>query len=99
VDEPEPAYFLVNCTAIGLSGVRQLKQLPVGADEIQMFGYVIDFVYSASETELVAAARGAGLPCVDGLDLLVGQGALSFERFTGVAAPIERMRTATRGAG
>ncbi len=61
-----------------------------------MFGSVIDFVYSASETELIQAARSAGLPCVDGLDLLVGQGALSFQRFTGLAPPIEEMRA---GAG
>lgn len=99
VDEPAVADFLVNCTSIGLSEVGELKDLPVRADEIAMFGCVIDFVYSASETELIRAARSAGKPCLDGLDLLVGQGALSFERFTGLAAPIERMRAATSGAG
>jgi shikimate dehydrogenase len=99
VAEPAKADFLVNCTPIGLSGVHGLKQLPVRADEIAMFGCVIDFVYSASDTELVRVARSAGKPCVDGLDLLVGQGALSFERFTGLAAPVERMRATTLGAG
>ena len=37
-----------------------------------------------SETPLVRAARALAIPAVDGLELLVGQGALSFERFTGV---------------
>jgi shikimate dehydrogenase len=99
VEEPKPADFLVNCTSIGLSEGGGLKQVPLGADEIAMFGCVIDLVYSASQTELIGAARSAGTPCVDGLDLLVGQGALSFERFTGLAAPLERMRAATRAAG
>jgi shikimate dehydrogenase len=61
-----------------------------------MFASVIDFVYSSSETELIQAAHSAGLPCVDGLDLLVGQGALSFQRFTGLAPPVEEMRAAAR---
>jgi shikimate dehydrogenase len=99
VSEPGPADFLVNCTSVGLAaGGGELKQLPVGADEIAMFECVIDFVYSASETELIRAARSAGKPCVGGLDLLVGQGALSFERFTGQAPPVELMRAAA-GAG
>lgn len=95
--EVEPADVLVNCTPVGLNGhPDELKQLPVGADEIAMFGCVIDLVYSPSETALVRIARRAGRPTVDGLDLLVAQGALSFERFTGVAAPTERMAAAAR---
>lgn len=95
-----PADFLVNCTAVGLNGAGgELKQLPVGADEIGMFGTVIDLAYShsARETALITAARRAGRPTVDGLELLVAQGALSFEQFTGRTAPIELMRTAARG--
>jgi shikimate 5-dehydrogenase len=33
---------------------------------------------------------------VDGLDLLARQGAISFERFTGIPAPLEEMRAAAR---
>lgn len=97
VEGAEAADVLVNCTSIGLAGASgELKQLPFRADEIGMFGSVIDFVYSASETELIQAARSAGLPCVDGLDLLVSQGALSFRLFTGLVAPIEEMRAGAR---
>jgi shikimate dehydrogenase len=97
VDVAEPADVLVNCTPVGLAGEPgELKQLPFRADEIGMFASVIDFVYSSCETELIQAARSAGLPCVDGLDLLVGQGALSFQRFTGLAPPVQEMRAAAR---
>ena len=54
-------------------------------------------MYSEVATPLVAAASARGVPVVDGLDLLVGQGALSFERFTGRAAPVEAMRDAACG--
>ena len=97
VEVPGPADFLVNCTSVGLSAeAGGLKQLPVRADEISMFECVIDFVYSSTDTELIRAGRRAGRPTVDGLELLVGQGALSFERFTGVVPQIEKMAAAAR---
>jgi shikimate dehydrogenase len=61
-----------------------------------MFGCVVDFVYGRFDTLLIRSARELGVPTVGGLDLLVGQGALSFERFTGLPAPIEEMRAAAR---
>jgi shikimate dehydrogenase len=64
-----------------------------------MFSCVVDFVYAADETPLVSAARQAGVPVVDGLELLVAQGALSFEHFTGRAAPVEVMRAAVSRGG
>lgn len=98
VKDAQPADLVVNCTPVGLDGTaRGFKQLPIRADELAMFGCVIDFVYGRDETPLVRAARAAGLPAVGGLDLLVGQGALSFERFTGLPAPVEEMRAAARG--
>ena len=97
VAEAAPADLLVNCTPVGPGGAASwFKQLPLNADEIRMFGYVVDFAYGDTETPLVTAARAAGLPVVDGLELLVGQGVLSFERFTGKQAPVELMRAAVR---
>ena len=97
VADAAAADLLVNCTPVGLGGgPAAFKQLPVNADEIRMFGCVIDFAYGERETPLIAAAKAAGVTAVDGLELLVGQGALSFERFTGIAAPLERMRAAVR---
>jgi shikimate dehydrogenase len=55
---------------------------------------LIDLPYPESAT--AAAARAAGAQVVDGLEVLVRQGAASFERWTGVPAPIEIMRRAVR---
>ena len=63
---------------------------------------VVDLAYRAdgSETALVAAARAAGCrEVVDGLEALVRQGAASFERWTGVPAPVEVMRAAVGSPG
>jgi shikimate dehydrogenase len=60
---------------------------------------VIDLAYRTDgrPTALVEAARAAGCePVVDGLEVLVRQGAASFELWTGVPAPIEVMRAAVR---
>jgi shikimate dehydrogenase len=60
---------------------------------------VVDLAYNAdaSPTALVAAARAAGCdPVVDGLEVLVRQGAASFEQWTGIPAPLDVMRAAVR---
>jgi shikimate dehydrogenase len=59
---------------------------------------VIDLAYRAEggETAHAAAARAAGCEVVDGLEVLVLQGAASFERWTGVPAPVDIMRAAVR---
>jgi shikimate dehydrogenase len=93
----EPADFLIHCTPLGMADDRvQFKQLPLRADELAMFGCVVDFVYRRGQTSLIRSARSMGVPVVDGLELLVGQGALSFERFTGLPAPVQEMRDAAR---
>jgi shikimate dehydrogenase len=55
---------------------------------------VCDLVYKPLETALLARCRADGLRCVDGLGMLLHQGALAFERWTGVSAPIDAMRRA-----
>jgi shikimate dehydrogenase len=55
---------------------------------------VVDLVYRAGGTQLLEAARTRGARVVDGLDILVAQGAASFERWTGETAPREAMREA-----
>ena len=59
---------------------------------------VVDLAYYADgrPTAFVAAAREQGCKTVDGLDVLVAQGAASFERWTGIPAPVDVMRAALR---
>lgn len=61
---------------------------------------VVDLVYlpDGRDTALVAAAKAAGCDkVVDGLDVLLFQGAAAFERWTGRPAPLVAMRSALRG--
>jgi shikimate dehydrogenase len=88
----EPADLLVNCTAVGL---EDPGASPVGRID---WPIVVDLVYGDRETALIRAAKAAGATTVDGLELLVRQGALSFERWTGAAAPLRAMRAAVRAA-
>ncbi len=55
---------------------------------------VVDLAYAEGETALIRAARAAGCEVVDGLEGLFRQGAASFERWTGLAAPGSVMRGA-----
>ncbi len=98
VESAEPADLLINCTSTGLDDSQPtFEHLPLQADDIGRYGCVVDFVYRDGETELVRAAQARSVLVVDGFELLVRQGALSFERFTGVEAPIDTMRQAARG--
>jgi shikimate dehydrogenase len=106
VHSPEPADLLVNCTSVGLftpenvqpsSGDREvLNQLGLTFDQVGEYSNVVDLVYRTHSTPLLAAARAHGAGTVDGLDVLVAQGALSFELWTGRQAPLEVMRAAVR---
>lgn len=95
VQAPRPADLLIHCTSSGLDASNStLKQLPVSVDDLIRYRCVVDLVYSQVQTPLASAARSRSVPLVDGLELLVGQGALSFELFTGRAASLSAMRAA-----
>ncbi len=74
-----------------------LNQLHLTLDLVGRYSYVVDLVYRQGTTPLLLAAREAGVPALDGLQVLVAQGALSFELWTGRPAPLEIMRAAARG--
>jgi shikimate dehydrogenase len=99
VADAEPADLLVNCTSVGLqdpseAGLPSFKNLPVTADNTGEFGTVVDLVYRPGGTELLRAAREQGATVVDGLEILVRQGALSYETWTGHAPDLALMREA-----
>src|SRR4051794_20616870 len=91
------ADIVVNCTSVGLSGPEDLfKTLPLHADDLDAGTCVVDMVYRDGGTRLLGEASRRGASVVDGLEILVAQGALSFERWTGTTAPREAMREAAR---
>jgi shikimate dehydrogenase len=82
----------------GHQGLAALNQLGLTLDLVGRYSYVIDLVYREGATPLLLAARAREVPTLDGLEILVAQGALSFELWTGRSAPIEVMRAAARAA-
>ncbi len=99
VREIGPADLLVHCTSNGLDASPwTLKQLPLTADGLGGYNCVVDFVYTDAGTELARTAGALSIPVVDGFELLVGQGAISFTLFTGLAAPVDVMRSSVRQA-
>jgi shikimate dehydrogenase len=81
---------VANATPLGREGDR----LPDGVVEEAVA--LIDFAYGSEPTPAVVAAMSAGIGVIDGIDLLVAQAALSFELWTGLAAPYEVMAAAAR---
>ena len=91
----EPVDLVVQCTSIGLEQTADpFKGLPLDADTFGAGICVVDMVYRAEGTTFLAAARSRGADVVDGLEVLVGQGAAALERWTGKPAPRQMMRRA-----
>jgi shikimate dehydrogenase len=97
VESPIAADILVNCTSVGLRDGR-FKELPLSADALGDSTIVADLVYRVGGTELVQEARRRGCAAVDGLEVLIRQGALSFQAWTGLEAPIDVMREGAQGS-
>jgi shikimate dehydrogenase len=98
VERPGPAEVLVNCTSVGLHDpAATFKELPVTSDDIGEYACVVDLVYRDGGTELLRQAEQRGCRCVDGLEILVRQGARSFQIWTGRSAPLDVMRRAAHG--
>ena len=86
--------ILINCTSVGLHHEDELEALLLKTHSLDKHRAVVDFVYRDGGTPLIRAARASGVPAIDGVELLIGQGAIAFELFTGVAAPVQAMRDA-----
>lgn len=99
VPAPRPADYdlIVNTTAVGLRGENPFEHLPLTRESFGPGQVVVDMVYGERPSALLAAAEAAGATTVDGLEVLVQQGALSLEIWTGRKPPLEVMRAAARG--
>jgi shikimate dehydrogenase len=90
VRDPGPAEIVVNTTSVGLHE----GTLPL--EELTRPRVAVELVYG-SDTPFATWAHESGARVVDGIEVLVHQGALSFTRWTGQEAPLETMRRAARG--
>jgi len=83
---------LVNATSVGM--YPNSNQSPVAREWLKPDLTVMDIVYNPVETKLARDAKAAGARVVSGVEMLVHQGAASFEIWTGCKAPVEGMRKA-----
>jgi shikimate dehydrogenase len=84
--------ILINATSVGMKPKPEESLIPpklIGPNLA-----VIDIVYNPIETQLAKDAKAAGAKVVSGVEMLIYQGAASFEIWTGKSAPVEVMRQA-----
>jgi len=88
--------LVVNATRLGLEAD---DPLPIDLGRLGRAGGVLDLVYLPRPTPFVEAARQLGMRAADGLEMLVQQGAVSFERWWGKKPSLDVMREAVRIPG
>jgi len=98
VAHPDQANYelIVNTSAAGLGGEDPFEQLPLVAAGFAAGQTVVDMVYGAAPSPLLRAAADAGATVVDGIEILVQQGALSLRIWTAREPPLDLMRAAAR---
>ena len=88
---------VIHTTPVGMDPHSDVP--PVVAPELLRPGQLVcDIVYTPRQTALLRAARARGCRVLEGLGMLVYQGAIAFELFTGCPAPVEVMRQALEEA-
>lgn len=88
----EGANFLVNCTSVGM--FPHTDEQPVPSEWLHKGLLVYDLIYNPMETKLLQAARKVGCKVMNGIKMLVYQGAISFRIWTGLEPPIKAMEEA-----
>ncbi len=94
-----PADVVVQSTSASLSaeaGAELASRLPLA--HARPSALVVDLVYRPRRTPVLRAAEAAGLRTLDGIGMLVHQGALAWSRWTGLAPPVDVMRRALASA-
>jgi shikimate dehydrogenase len=83
---------IINATSIGME--PNADQTPISPEWLKPDLAVMDIVYNPLETKLAKDAKSAGAKVVSGVEMLIYQGAASFEIWTACKAPVEVMRKA-----
>jgi len=84
--------ILINATSVGMKPRPQ--ESPVPPRLLRRDLSVMDIVYNPIETRLIKDAKSIGATTIGGVEMLIFQGAASFEIWTGKSAPVEVMKKA-----
>ena len=88
--------LIVNATPLGMA--PRTDETPLPGEWLRQGQFVCDLVFNPDPTRLMREARERGCPVLGGLDMLVHQGALSFQLWTGIEPPLPVMAAAARAA-
>lgn len=94
VESVSAADIIVNATSIGMAGGGAPSGLPPGVEGLREGQIAVDVVYHPLATAFLMSARANGARTVDGLWMLIYQGAKAFETWTGRPFPVEKARSA-----
>jgi shikimate dehydrogenase len=87
------ADLVVNCTPIGMFPQVDASPLSVKQIELLRVGAIVyDLIYTPRPTKLLQMADAGGCQSIDGVDMLVGQGAAALELWLEQPVPVELMR-------
>ena len=89
--------LIINATPMGMHPKTD-EMPPVEIEAIPRGTLVCDLVYNPRETLLLQKARSYGLPTLNGMGMLLYQGAIAFGLWTGTEPPLNIMRRALEGA-
>lgn len=92
------ADLIVNCTTIGMAHGLQSDGVPLPWQIIPLHALVYDLVYNPPQTRLLDEAARAGIATLGGIEMLVYQGAASFELWLERPAPVAAMLAAATQA-
>ncbi len=90
-EEIEDSYLFVNATGVGMKPLEGETYIP-DKSFLREDLIVVDVVYSPRETALLKMAKEVGCKTMNGLSMMLFQGAASFKMWTGQEMPIEHMK-------
>lgn len=90
-EELKDASILINCTPIGMKST--IDQSPINnVDTFHKGLFVVDIIYDPLKTKFISIAEEAGCKTMNGIDMMIYQGALAFKIWTGEDMPIEYVK-------
>ncbi|WP_026674611.1 shikimate dehydrogenase [Alkalihalobacterium bogoriense] len=82
--------LIINTTSVGMS--PKINEMPLSLEKMKEGTVVSDLIYNPLETKLLKEAKKKNALIVEGVGMFVGQGALAFEKWTGIQPDRNKMK-------